>query len=180
MLRMAAVVAVALICLCGPARAGVLSATDTQHMRDYAQFVVPADREMPALHEMAARVERLMAMANSSDEAADGSARVDFQSAVLDFPRAGGAALEMMVSLIQAVGDPDAFAPREWVAMLTEIRAETEERLAYDADLLKAFQRSLAPGASPLEERLARWEERPDAGVHWSRFQRIFNRAPGF
>ena len=52
MLRTAAVVALALIWLCGPARAGVLSATDTQHMRDYAQFVVPADREMPALCEM--------------------------------------------------------------------------------------------------------------------------------
>ena len=180
MLRTAAVVALALICLCGPARAGVLSATDTQHMRDYAQFVVPADREMPTLREMATRVERLIAMANSWDEAVDGSARADFQSAVPGFPRTGGATLEMMVSLIQAIRDPNAFAPREWVAMLTEIRAEIEERLAYDADLLKAFQRSFAPGAPPLEESLARWEERPDAALHWSRFQRIFNRAPGF
>lgn len=180
MLRTAAVVACALLCLCGAARAGVLSATDTQHMRDYAQFVVPADREMPALREMAARVERLAAMANSSDEAVGGSAHVDFQSAVLDFPRIGGARLEMMVSLIQAIHDPNAFAPQEWLAMLTEIRAELEERLAYDADLLKAFQRSLAPGAPPLEERLAKWGERPDAAVHWSRFQSIFNRAPGF
>jgi hypothetical protein len=178
MLRKAAVVALALICLGGPARAGVLSATDRQHMRDYAQFVVPADREMPALREMAARVKRLVDRANGADEALDGG--VDFRSAVLDFPRAGGPTLQMMVSLLQAIHDPAVFAPQDWVAMLTEIRAETEERLAYDAELLEAFQRSLAPGAPALDESLVRWEERPDAAAHWSRFQSIFNRAPGF
>jgi len=64
MFRQAAVVALALVCLGGPARSGVLSAVDRQHMRDYAQFVVPADREMPALREMAARVKRIVDRAN--------------------------------------------------------------------------------------------------------------------
>jgi hypothetical protein len=178
MFRQAAVVALALVCLAGPARSGVLSATDRQHMRDYAQFVVPADREMPALREMAARVKRIVDRANGPDAALPGG--VDFRSAVFDFPRTGDPTLEMMVSLLQAIQDPTVFAPQDWVAMLTEIRAETEERLAYDAELLEAFQRSLVPGAPALEESLVRWEERPDAAAHWSRFQSTFNRAPGF
>jgi hypothetical protein len=177
MFRQAAVVALALVCLGGPARSGVLSATDRQHMRDYAQFVVPADREMPALREMAARVKRIVDRANDPD-VVDGG--VDFRSAVFDFPRTGGPTLEMMVSLLQAIHDPTVFAPQDWVAMLTEIRAETEERLAYDAKLLEAFQRSLVPGAPALEESLVLWNERPDAAAHWSRFQSTFNRAPGF
>jgi hypothetical protein len=124
------------------------------------------------------RVKTLVDRADGPDEAVDGG--VDFRSVVLDFPRTGGATLEMMVSLLQAIQDPTVFAPQEWVAMLTEIRAETKERLVYDADVLKAYQRSLAPGAPGLEELLMKWEERPDAAAHWSRFQRIFNRPPEF
>jgi hypothetical protein len=45
-------------------------------------------------------------------------------------------------------------------------KAEIAERLDYDAAVLKAYQRSLAPGAPSHEQSLIRYDERPDAAVH--------------
>lgn len=179
MLRKAALVAFSLLCIGGPASAGVLSATDMQRLRDYEQFVVPADREKAPLREMAGRVDALIAAAESSGESAGGGL-VDFPAVLHDFPAIGGATIEKMVSSLQAIHDPRAFAPAAWVAMLTEVKAEIGERLAYDAEVLRAYQRSLAQGAPSLGQSLVRWDERPNAAAHWSRFQQTFERAPAF
>ncbi|HEX7967614.1 MAG TPA: hypothetical protein VF502_05300, partial [Stellaceae bacterium] len=121
MLRAAAVIALAIIGLCGPAPAGVLSATDVQRLRDHEQYVVPADREIPTLRDMAARIDALIVLAEGSDEAVDGGSRSDFQSVLRDLPAIGGPTLEMMVSSLQAIPDPGIFPPPEWAAMLTEM-----------------------------------------------------------
>ncbi len=179
MLRRAALAALALIGLCSPAPAGVLSATDMQRLRDYEQFVVPADREMAPLRDMASRIDALIAAAEGAGDSVAGGDRVDFLSALRDFPAVGGATLERMVSSLQAIRDPHVFAPSAWVAMLTEVKAEIDERLAYDAELLRAYQRSLAQGAPSLGQSRAVWDERPNAAAHWSRFQETFDRARG-
>jgi hypothetical protein len=174
--REAARIAIAIATLCGPAVAGVLSAADVQRIHDYERYVVPAAREIPALRDMGARVDTLIAMAESSDEAFD-TGRADFISAVRDLPRIGGRTLEMMVSSLQAIDDPCVFAALEWVALLAEVKAEIEARMAYDAGLLKAYQRSVAAGAPGLGP-ITLWEERPDATGHWNRFRKILNRVP--
>ena len=178
MLRKAVLAAFAVICLSGPASAGVLSATDMQRLRDYEQFVVPADREKVPLRDMAGRIDALIAAAESSDGSAGGNL-VDFPSTLRDFPAIGGAMLARMVASLQTIDDPHVFAPAAWVAMLTEIKAEIGERLAYDAEVLRAYQRSLAQDAPSLGQSLVRWDERPDAATHWTRFQQTFERAPG-
>jgi len=174
-----AVVALALICLGGPALAGVLSATDAKSLRDYEERVIPADRETPSLRDLATRVEALIALAESAG-AAGGGSPLDVQPVVRDFPAIGGRALEMMVASLRAIDDPHVFSSREWIAMLAEAKAEIAERLDYDAAVLKAYQRSLAPGAPSLEQSLIRYDERPDAAAHWNRFQQTRARSPGF
>jgi hypothetical protein len=178
MLRITALIVLAAVGLCGPAPAGVLSSTDVQRLHDYEQFVIPADREMPVLRDMAARVDKLIAMAEGSGEAVDGGSRSDFRFAMRDLPRIGGRTLETMVASLQAIDNPEAFAPPEWAALLGEVRAEIEERLAYDTELLKAYQRSVAAGAPGFGQSVTLWEERPNAASHWSRFQSILDRAP--
>ncbi|MGA2129152.1 MAG: hypothetical protein ABSG76_23725 [Xanthobacteraceae bacterium] len=175
-----AVIALALLCLCGRAPAGVLSATDAQRLRDYEQRVIPADRETPSLRDLATRVEALIALAESAGAAFGGGAAVDVHPMVRDFPAGGGRALEMMVGSLRTIDDPRAFSPAEWIAMLAEVKAEIAERLDYDAAVLKAYQRTLAPGAPSLEQSLIRYDERPDAAAHWSRFQQTRARSPGF
>jgi hypothetical protein len=173
----AVVVALALICLSGPAPAGVLSETDMQRLRDYEQVVIPADREMPSLRDMASRLDALIAAAMS---AGDRAKPIDLRPIVRDFPAIGGSALVMMVSSLRAIDEAEVFTPRKWVALLTEVKAEIEERLNYDADVLKAYQRSLAPGAPGLGQSLIGWAERPNAAAHWTRFQKMLDRAHGF
>jgi hypothetical protein len=176
----AAVAALALICLSGPAPAGVLSAADMQRMRDHEQFVVPADREIFSLRAMAGRLDALIAAAEGSDRAVDGASRVEVQSTLRDFPPIGGSALKMMVSSLRAIGDAHLFTAREWAALLIEVRAEIEERLNYDAEVLKAYQRSLARGAPGLAQSLIGWDERPNAAAHWTSFRQTLARAHGF
>jgi hypothetical protein len=102
MLREAALLALAIAGLCGPAQAGVLSAADVQRLHDYERFVIPASREIPMLREMGARIDTLIAVAESSGGAFDDAARSDFRSALHDLPRTGGQTLERMVSSLQA------------------------------------------------------------------------------
>jgi hypothetical protein len=149
----AAVAALALICLSGAARAGVLSEADMQRMRDHEQIVVPADRETASLRAMASRLDALIAAAGRASGSVDGAGRVGVQSTLRDFPPIGGSALEMMVSSLRAIPDAHLFTARQWVALLIEVRAEIEERLNYDAEVLKAYQRSLAHGAPGLLDR---------------------------
>ncbi len=172
LLRETVAIALAIVGLCGPARAGVLSAADIQRLRDYEQLVIPADRELPALRDMGARIDALIAMADG-----EGASRSDFRSIVRELPAAGGPALERRISSLKAIDDPGLLAPPEWTAMLTETKAELGERLAYDGAVLKAYQRSVAAGAPGLGPSFVRWEERPDAAAHWRRFQAALDRA---
>jgi hypothetical protein len=178
MLREAALIALPIAGLCGPAQAGGLSTADVQRLHDYERFVIPASREIPTLREMGARIDTLIAVAESSGGALDDAPCSDFRSALRDLPRIGGQTLEKMVSSLQAIGDPGVFAPPEWVALFTEIKAELEERLVYDAEVIKAYQRSVAVGALGLGQSFIGWEARPDAASHWTRFQRTLDRAP--
>jgi hypothetical protein len=177
MLRKAAVLVVVVLALCGSASAGVLSATDIQRLRDYEQFVIPADREIPQLRDMAARIDTLVAMVEGPGDAIDGGRRSDFRSLLRDLPNIGGPTLEKMLSSLNAIQDPGIFARPEWVAMLNEVKAEAEEHLAYDSEVLKAYQRSTAAGAPGVGPSFIRWEERPNAGVHWTRLQEMLGRA---
>lgn len=107
-----AVVALAVICLCGPAPAGVLSATDAQRLRDYEQRVIPADRETPSLRDLATRIEALIALAESAG-AAGARSTLDVRPVVRDFPAIGGRALEMMVASLRAIDDSQMFSSPE-------------------------------------------------------------------
>ena len=177
MLRKAAVLAVAVLALCGPASAGVLSATDIQRLRDYEQFVIPADREIPQLRDMAARIDALATRIEGPGDAIDGASHFDVRFLLRDLPDIGGPTLAKMLWSLHAIQDPGIFARPEWAAMLNEVRAEAEERLAYDSEVLKAYQRSTAAGAPGLAPSFIRWEERPNAAVHWTRLQEILGRA---
>jgi hypothetical protein len=174
MLREAALKALVTAALCGPASAGVLSATDIQRLRDYEQFVIPADQEIPQLRDMEVQITRLIAMVEGSVGPVDDSSRSDFRFVVSELPVMGGPSLERMVSSLRVIQNPDVFAPPEWATILTEVQAEIEERLAYDTAVLKAYQRSVAAGAPGLGTSFTRWEERPD---HWSRFQAALDRS---
>ena len=176
MLRQTALVAISILGFCGPVHAGVLSATDIQRIRYYEQFVVPADREIPMLRHMEAQARTLISVAEQSGQALNDESCSEFGLVVRDWPRSGGQTLEKMVSALQSIHDPSAFAAPEWVAMLTEVTAELEERLAYDLELLKAFQTSVASGKPVLQRSFATSEDRPKAADRWDRFKRIFDR----
>jgi hypothetical protein len=133
--------------------------------------VRPAAQEVPTLREMEAKVSALIAAAESAPEAPD------LRLGLRDLPRIGGQGLEQMVFALQAIDDPAAFASCEWAALLGGIEAEIEERLAYDAHLMKAYQRIVAAGGAGLGPSVVAWEARPDATRHWSRFQAILDRA---
>ncbi len=149
----------------------MLSAADIQRLRDYQQFVIPAEREMPALREIEARID---AMAEGLPGDGGGA---DFRSTLSDLPASGCSDVEAMVSTLQSIQDPRVFAPAEWAALLAEVRAQVSERLAYDAELLRAYQRSVASGAPGLGESFVRWEDRPEPTIHWNRFQAALQRA---
>ena len=172
MLRRAALVALAVAGLGAPAVAGVLSSADVQRIEDYDRFVRPAAQEMSILRDMKGRVGALIAAAKSSDEA------FDPRAALRDLPRIGGEDLERMVSALQAIADPAAFAPPEWAALLAEVDAEIEDRPAYDADVMKAYQRSVAAGTPGFGQSVVGWEDRPHAQHRWGRFQEILDRTP--
>jgi hypothetical protein len=82
-----------------------------------------------------------------------------------------------MVSTLQSIDDPGGVAAAEWVAMLTEVSAEIDERVAYDIGLLKAYQRSVSSGSPVSGRRVASWEERPNAEDRWVRFRSILDRS---
>jgi hypothetical protein len=171
MLRTAMFVTLALVGLYGRASAGVLSAADVQRIEAYERFVRPAAQEVPTLREMEAKVGALIAAAESAPEPPA------LRFGLHDLPRIGGQGLEQMVSVLQAIDDPATFAPSDWTALLGEVKAEIEERLAYDARLMSAYQRSVATGGPGLGPSLVDWEARPGATHHWSRFQAILDRA---
>jgi hypothetical protein len=177
MLRVTAVVTILLLELCSPLHAGVLSATDMQRVRYYEQSVVPAEREIPVLRDMAARVKALTGAFDGSDESPGGDGPADCRSALRDLPAIGGPALERMVSSLQSIDDPGGVAAAEWVAMLTEVSAEIDERVTYDIGLLKAYQRSVSSGSPVSGRRVASWEERPNAEDRWVRFRSILDRS---
>ena len=172
MLRRAALVAFAAVGLGGPAVAGVLSSADVQRIEDYDRFVRPAAQEAPILRDMKGLVGALIAAAEGSDEA------FDPRAALHDLPRIGGDDLERMVSALQELDDPAALAPPEWAALLAEVDAEIEDRLAYDADVMKAYQRSVAAGTPGFGQSVVGWEDRPHAGHRRGRFQEILDRTP--
>jgi hypothetical protein len=158
MLRKTALVALALAGLCGPATAGVLSSADVQRLRDYEADVVPASREIPGLRQMATQLDAMI-------EAGDGGSLAEFS----DLPAMGGPTLETMIaSLKDAAGDGPVRA-----ALLAELRSAVAARLAYDAELLAAYRRSVATGAAGLGGSFVRWEERPDTAARRSRFEAL-------
>jgi hypothetical protein len=172
MLRRAAFSAFAVIGLVAPAVAGVLSSADVQRIEDYDRFVRPAAQEAPILRDMKVRVGRLITAAKGSDAA------FDPRAALRNLPRTGGEDLERMVSALQAIDGPAALAPPEWAALLAEVDAEIEARLAYDADVMRAYQRSVAAGTPGFGGSVVGWDDRPGAGHRWSRFQEILDRTP--
>jgi hypothetical protein len=160
MLRKTVLVTLALAGLCGPASAGVLSFADLQRLRAYEEDVVPASREIPGLHQMATRLDAMI-------EARDGGSLAEFS----DLPPMGGPTLEMMIASLKDVADGSVRA-----ALLAELRSAVAARLAYDADLLAAYQRSVAKGAAGLSGSFVRWEERPETAARRSRFEALLAR----
>jgi hypothetical protein len=171
MLRMTVFAAFALVAASGPASAGVLSTADVQRIEAYERLVRPAAQEIQGLRDMEARVSALIDATEATHEAPD------LRSGLRDLPRIGGHRLEQMVSALQAIDDPAAFAPSEWAALLGVDKAEFEERLAYDARMINTTQRSVATGGPGFAPSVADWDARPDATRHWSRFQAILDRA---
>jgi hypothetical protein len=75
----------------------------------------------------------------------------------------------MMIASLKDVADDASVR----VALLAELRSAVAARLAYDAELLAAYRRSVAAGAAGLSGSFVRWEERPDTAARRDRFEAL-------
>ncbi len=163
------------LALAVPAQAGVLSDADRERLGEYREIVLPAARELAPLRDLGAQIGALIAAAQKASET---GSRFAPTFAAAEVPELGGPCLELMLGMLRSIRDPDAFAAPEWAAMLGEVKAEIDERLAYDAALLKAFQRN--QGEPHRAFAFIGWEGRPDAAAHLRRFQATFDRRAAY